>query len=111
LCGLFAFILAAAEDFSSYSYPHTETVLQLNRTIFGNTGFRMHQREVINANLQGRDTFVVMPTGGGKSLCYQLAAIAQPGLTVVFSPLISLMQDQVCLPTLPVLCTDAEVKG
>jgi ATP-dependent DNA helicase RecQ len=62
---------------------------------FGLTGFRPGQREVIEAVLRGEDCLLVMPTGGGKSLCYQLPAIAQQGVTLVVSPLIALMKDQV----------------
>ena len=60
----------------------------------GYEGFRAGQREAVQAALDGRDALVVMPTGGGKSLCYQLPAIASPDLTVVVSPLIALMADQ-----------------
>jgi ATP-dependent DNA helicase RecQ len=62
---------------------------------FGLTAFRPGQREVIETVLAGEDCLCVMPTGGGKSLCYQLPAIAQPGVTLVVSPLIALMKDQV----------------
>jgi ATP-dependent DNA helicase RecQ len=62
---------------------------------FGLSGFRPGQREVITTILTGQDCLCVMPTGGGKSLCYQLPAIARPGLTLVISPLIALMKDQV----------------
>ncbi len=62
---------------------------------FGLADFRPGQREVIETTLAGRDCLCVMPTGGGKSLCYQLPAIARPGLTLVVSPLIALMKDQV----------------
>ena len=61
---------------------------------FGLDGFRPGQREVVAAALAGRDSLVVMPTGGGKSLCYQLPGIASDALTVVVSPLIALMADQ-----------------
>ena len=62
---------------------------------FGFDGFRPHQREIVEAVLDGRDVFASLPTGGGKSLCYQLPAVMLDGLTLVVSPLISLMKDQV----------------
>ena len=62
---------------------------------FGFDAFRPGQREVIEAVLAGRSSVAIMPTGGGKSLCYQLPALLSQGVTVVVSPLIALMKDQV----------------
>ncbi|MEY3276080.1 MAG: hypothetical protein RL153_1346 [Verrucomicrobiota bacterium] len=65
------------------------------RRVFGYHAFRPLQREIIQDSLAGRDVFALLPTGGGKSLCFQLPALRRPGLTVVISPLIALMKDQV----------------
>lgn len=69
--------------------------LGLLKTLFGHTGFRPGQEALVDALLKGRDVLGVMPTGAGKSVCYQLPALMLPGLAVVVSPLISLMKDQV----------------
>jgi len=71
---------------------HAEEIL---KSVFGYSSFRDNQKEVIQSVLSGRDVFTAIPTGGGKSLCYQIPGLMLEGLTVVISPLIALMKDQV----------------
>ena len=65
------------------------------KSIFGHSGFRPGQQAIVQSILEDRDTFVLLPTGGGKSLCYQLPATLSRGVTVIVCPLLALMQDQV----------------
>jgi DNA topoisomerase-3 len=71
------------------------SLVEIVREVFGFSGFRPNQREICEAVARGEDTLVVMPTGAGKSLCYQVPGLARGGTTLVISPLIALMEDQV----------------
>ena len=92
--------LPVYEDVNFYEDSATketryQTPEEALKVIFGYDSFREGQKQVIDSILSGRDAFAVMPTGAGKSVCYQIPAMLLPGITLVISPLISLMQDQV----------------
>ena len=72
-----------------------QKIQHILKETFGYSSFRFEQLNIINSILDGKDTLAIMPTGGGKSLCYQIPALFLPGVTLIISPLISLMQDQV----------------
>ena len=83
------------------------------KSVFGYESFRPMQRKIIQNVLDGRDTLAVMPTGGGKSLCYEIPAMILPGITVVVSPLIALMQDQVAQLEsygIPAICLNSSLE-
>ncbi len=87
-----------SENVYETNYMKTEgynTPEEALKILFGYESFRPGQKPVIDSILARRDVFAVMPTGAGKSVCYQVPAMMLPGITLVISPLISLMQDQV----------------
>ncbi|PWN18814.1 ATP-dependent DNA helicase [Microstroma glucosiphilum] len=81
-------------DYTQSTFPWSRELLNRAKKTWGIANWRHCQEGVVNAVLDGRDVICIMPTGGGKSLCYQLPAIMSPGVTVVVSPLISLSTDQ-----------------
>ena len=89
-----AILDSSAEPTPAPELP-ADALLTALDTYFGYTFFRKGQREIVEAILDGKNTFAVFPTGHGKSVCYQLPALMLDGITVVISPLISLMKDQV----------------
>lgn len=88
---------AKTSKWARSDFPWSEDLSILNYNIFGHHRFRINQHEIVNAVLSKKDVLVTMPTGGGKSLCYQLPAIYSDSITVVVQPLISLIEDQLTI--------------
>ena len=84
----------AVSHFDRDDFPWSVEMTEKLKSVFGINDFRSYQKRAINATMSKTDCILVMPTGGGKSLCFQLPAILTPGVTLVVSPLISLMEDQ-----------------
>ncbi|KAL1519988.1 hypothetical protein AB1Y20_023470 [Prymnesium parvum] len=85
----------AADDFERQDFEWSDELTRANHTVFGEGALRAEQLRAVNAALAGRDCLVVLPTGAGKSRCFQLPALLSAGVTVVVSPLLSLLLDQV----------------
>ena len=79
----------------SKTFPLKQSPHEVLARVFGHAGFRGLQEEIVNHIVGSGDALVLMPTGGGKSICYQVPALCLPGMGVVISPLIALMEDQV----------------
>ncbi|XP_067138640.1 ATP-dependent DNA helicase Q1-like isoform X1 [Centruroides vittatus] len=91
--------LKASEELSKVDWEHNDfpwstKLLELLKSVFKINSLRPYQLSTMNATLSGQDCILIMPTGGGKSLCYQLTALVSSGITLVISPLVSLMEDQ-----------------
>ncbi|CAI9742264.1 syndrome homolog isoform X1 [Octopus vulgaris] len=84
-----------SSEFDGFHFPHSDDMLTMFRQVFGLKKFRGCQLQAINASLLNHDCFILMPTGGGKSLCYQLPALISNGVSIVISPLRALIMDQV----------------
>ena len=69
-------------------------IIEILKKYWGHDSFRPFQKEIINDSINGKDVLALLPTGGGKSICFQIPGISRGGLTIVVSPLISLMQEQ-----------------
>ncbi|XP_022651665.1 putative ATP-dependent DNA helicase Q1 [Varroa destructor] len=102
------------QEFRGSNFPWSEKIGSLRKDAFGIEAFRGMQETAINCILSGKDCILIMPTGGGKSLTYQLPSMYLQGLTIVITPLVSLMEDQVMqvqtrCPTLPVACLHSQL--
>lgn len=93
-------------SWASHKFPWYERLKEVARINFGVNSFRPMQLEAINATMSNRDVILIMPTGGGKSFCFQAPALLSPGITLVVSPLLSLIEDQLlCLESLGISAT------